>query len=133
MSDLYQQPDPIGAAPPAPRHRPPLQAEPQDGRPSVIQFLAPLKDTMASWHRRPHTSGDRVIIRFNNNYGVIISEYRLLAGTYEVAPLRFHGPQADDYEFYFRSHVPDLTWCSDHVEMVQVCEQIARLLPPVMA
>lgn len=133
MSDLYLQPDPTGADPPALRYRPPLKVELQDGWPAVIQLLAPIKDTMASWHRRPHTNGDQMIIRFNNNYGVIISEYRLLAGTYEVAPLRFHGPEADDYEFYFRSHVADLTWCSDQAEMVQVCEQIARLLPPVMA
>ena len=130
MSDLYLQPDPAGAAPPAPCHRPPLKSE---CWPAVIQFLSPIKDTMASWHHRPHPNGDQVIIRFHNNYGAIISEYRLLTGIYEVAPLWFHGPDADDYEFYFRSHVADLTWCSDHAEMLLVCEQIARLLPPVAA
>ena len=84
---------------------------------------------MASWHRCSHHGRNQVIIRFNNGYGAIISKYRLLEGIFEIAPLRFHGPGPDDHEFYFRSHVPDLTWCSDHEDMVQVCEQISRLLP----
>jgi hypothetical protein len=96
------------------------------------RFLAPLSPAIASWHRRPHQGGSQVIIRFKNGYGAIISEYRRSAGIYEVAPLRFNGPGPDDYEFYFRSHVPDLTWCSESDEMVKVCEQIARLLPPGM-
>jgi len=133
MPEFDLQPDPTGVAPLPPPHRPRMQPKLQNGWPAVIQLLAPLKDSMASWHRRPHPNGDQVIIRFHNGYGALISEYRLLAGIYEVAPLRFHGPEADDYEFYFRSHVADLTWCSHHAEMVLVCEQIARLLPPAAA
>ncbi len=86
--------------------------------------------TIASWHRRPHQGGSQVIVRFKNGYGAIISEYRRLAGIYEVLPLRFPGPGPDDYEFHFRSHVPDLTWCSGCEEIVGVCDQISRLLPP---
>ena len=71
-----------------------------------------------------------MIIRFQNGYGAIISECRRPSGIYEVVPLRFHGPGLDDYEFYFRSHVADLTWCSEIDEIVKVCEQIARLRPP---
>jgi hypothetical protein len=97
------------------------------------QFLAPLRRAMASWHRGCHQGGNQLIVRFNNGYGAIISEYRLLEGIFEIAPLRFHGPGPDDHEFYFRSHVPDLTWCSDHAEMVRVCEQIARLQPTTAA
>jgi len=93
------------------------------------RFLAPLSPAIASWHRRPHQGGSQVIVRFQNGYGAIISEYRRLAGIYEIAPLRFHGPGPDDYELYFRSHVPDLTWCSASEEMVTVCQEIARLLP----
>jgi hypothetical protein len=93
------------------------------------QFLAPLHHALASWHRWSHQGGNQVIVRFNNGYGAIISEYRLLESIFEIAPLRFHGPGPADHEFYFRSHVPDLTWCSDHAEMVRVCEQIARLQP----
>jgi hypothetical protein len=84
---------------------------------------------MTAWHRGLLQGGNQVIIRFNNGYGAIISEYRLLEGIFEIAPLRFHGPGPDDHEFYFRSHVPDLTWSSDHTEIARVCEQIARLQP----
>jgi hypothetical protein len=102
------------------------------------RFLAPLSPAIASWHRRPHQGGSQVgsqggsqvIVRFLNGYGAIISEYSRPAGIYEIAPLRFHGPGPDDYELYFRSHVPDLTWCAASEEMVTVCEEIARLLPP---
>jgi hypothetical protein len=48
-----------------------------------------------------------------------------LAGIYQMAPLRFHGPGPDDYEFYFASHIPDLTWCAATDEMVQVGQQIS--------
>jgi hypothetical protein len=104
-------------------------AEPLDHRLAPGRFPAPLKQAMASLHRRSHQGGEQVIIRFHNGYGAIISEYRLLEGIYEIAPLRFHGPGPDDYEFYFRSHVPDLTWCSDRDEILSVCGQISRLLP----
>jgi hypothetical protein len=50
----------------------------------------------------------------------------LLAGIFEIAPLWFHGAGPDDYEFYFRSHVPDLTWCAEPAELVGVCAQISR-------
>jgi hypothetical protein len=101
----------------------------RNNRLSLGHLLAPLNHAMASWHRRPQQDGNQVIIRFKNGYGAVISEYRLLDDMYEIAPLRFHGPGSDDHEFHFRSHVPDLTWCSDHHEMLQVCEQISRLLP----
>jgi hypothetical protein len=91
--------------------------------------LAPLGPAIASWQRRPHQGGSQVIIRFKNGYGAIISEDRRLEGIYEVLPLRFPGPGPDDYEFHFRSHVPDLTWCSGCEEVVGVCGQISRLLP----
>lgn len=94
------------------------------------ELLAPLQPDIASWHRRARHERTQVIVRFHNGYGAIISEYHLLEGIYEIAPLRFQGPGPDDYEFYFRSHVPDLTWSSDHAEMIRVCEQISRLLPP---
>jgi hypothetical protein len=108
---------------------PPPPAEPQECWLSPGQFLAPLHHALASWHHHSHQDKNQVIIRFNNRYGAIISEYRLLEDIYEILPLRFHGPGSDDFEFYFRSHVPDLTWCSDHNEMLRVCEQISRLLP----
>jgi len=108
---------------------PPSQAKRADCRLASNLFPAPLHHAMASWHRRSHQNGNQVVIRFNNGYGAIISEYRLLEGIFEIAPLRFHGPGVDDHEFYFRSHIDDLTWCSDHEEIIKVCEQIARLLP----
>jgi len=116
-------PDTGAAAKTAQLTVPPLRLAP--GR-----FLDRLSPAIASWRRRPHQGSSQVIIRFKNGYVAIISEYRRLAGIYEVAPLRFNGPGPDDYEFYFRSHVPDLTWCSESDEMVKVCEQIARLRPP---
>jgi hypothetical protein len=100
-------------------------ATPEACRPASCQFLASLQPVIASWHRRSH----QVIIRFHNGYGAIISGNRLLEGIYEITPLRFHGRGPDDYELYFRSHVPDLTWSSDHDEMVRVCQQISHLLP----
>jgi hypothetical protein len=107
----------------------PSPAAPGDCRPASCQFLARLQPTIASWHRRFHQGVNQVIIRFHNGYGAIISGNRLLEGIYEIAPLRFHGRGPDDYELYFRSHVPDLTWSSDRDELVRVCEQISRLLP----
>ena len=100
-----------------------------DYRLSPGQFLAPLSHAIASLHRRTHQGGNQVIVRFQNGYGAIIADYHLLEGIYEIAPLRFHGPGPDDYEFYFRSHVSDLTWCSEREEMVKVCAQISQLLP----
>jgi hypothetical protein len=85
---------------------------------------------IASLHRRAHQGGNQVIVRFHNGYGALISGYRLLEGIYEIAPLWFHGPGPDDYAFHFRSHVPDLTWTSEPDEIVGVCEQISRLVPP---
>ena len=111
---------------------PPSPATPGDCHLTSDQFLAPLHHTLASWHRHSQHDGSQVIIRFHNGYGAIISEHRLLEGTYGIAPLRFHGSGPDKYEFYFRSHVPDLTWCSDRDEMVRVCEQISRLQPALM-
>lgn len=108
---------------------PPLRGKRPNCRLDSNLFLAPLHHAIVSWQRRSHQNDNQVIIRFNNGYGAIISEYRLLEGIFEIAPLRFHGHGPDDHEFYFRSHVPDLTWCSDHAEMVRVCEQISRLLP----
>jgi hypothetical protein len=109
---------------------PPPQGKRFHCRLASVQFLAPVHHIITSWYRRSHLGGNQVVIRFNNGYGAIISEYRLLEGIFEITPLWFHGPGPDDHEFYFRSHVPDLTWCSDHDEMVGVCEQIGRLLPP---
>ena len=113
---------------------PPPRAGGPEGRITPERFLAPLSPAIASGHRRPHQEGSQggsqVIVRFQNGYGAMISEYCRPAGIYEIAPLRFHGPGPDDHELYFRSHVPDLTWCSESDEMVKVCEQIARLRPP---
>jgi hypothetical protein len=111
---------------------PPSPAMRGDCRLASGQFLKPLHHTLASWHRHSHHGGNQVIIRFHNGYGAIISEYRLLEGIYEIAPLRFHGSGPEEYEFYFRSHVPDLTSCSDRDEMLRVCEQISQLLPVAM-
>jgi hypothetical protein len=108
---------------------PPPRAARPEGRLDPGRFLTPLGPAIASWHRCPHQGGSQVIIRFKNGYGAIISEYRRLAGIYEVLPLRFPGPGPDDYEFHFRSHVPDLNWCSGCEEIVGVCDQISRLLP----
>jgi hypothetical protein len=101
-----------------------------ESRPGPEQFLAALSPALAAWRRRPHQGGSQVIIRFLNGYGAIISEHRLLAKTYEVAPLRFSGPGLEDYEFYFRSHVADLTWCSEPAELLGICQQISRLRLP---
>ncbi|MGA9756334.1 MAG: hypothetical protein WBV23_14450 [Desulfobaccales bacterium] len=122
----------LDAATPVDQRQPTVpapQAEPLNDRLFPGQFLAPLGHVIDFLDRRTHQGGSQVIIRFKNDYGAIISEYRLLEGIYEIAPLRFQGPGRDDYEFYFRSHVPDLTWCSHPHDMVSVCEQIARLLP----
>jgi hypothetical protein len=113
-----------------PHTEPSPQAEGLDDRLSPGQFLAPLSHAIASRHCRTLQGGSQVIIRFKNGYGAIISQDRLLEGIYEIAPLRFHGPGPDDYAFHFRSHVPDLTWSSEPDEIVGVCEQISRLLPP---
>ena len=104
-------------------------ATPPGGRLAPGRFLATLSPAIASWRRCAHQGDSTVIIRFRNGYGAIISEPRRLAGTYEVAPLRFHGCNPDDYGFYFGSHVPDLTWCSKAEEIVSICEQISRLAP----
>ena len=101
-----------------------------EGRLAPGRFLATLSPAIASWRRRTHQGDSKVIIRFQNGLGAIISEHRRLAGTYEVAPLRFDGCNPDDYGFYFGSHVPDLTWCSTADEIVSICEQISRLAPP---
>lgn len=118
----------VAAAMSRPAVPPPLAGQ-GDCRLASEQFLAPLRPAVASWHRRSQHGANQVIIRFHNGYGAIISEYRLLEGIYEIAPLKFHGPGPDDHGFYFRSHVSDLTWCSHYDEMVGVCEQISRLLP----
>ena len=109
---------------------PPSRAVWPEGWLEPGRFLTPLGPAIASWHRRPHQGSSQVIIRFKNGYGAIIAEYHRLAGIYEVLPLRFPGPGPDDYEFHFRSHVPDLTWCTGCEEIVGVCDQISRLLPP---
>jgi hypothetical protein len=113
-----------------PHPEPSSQAEGLEDRLSAGQFLAPLSHAIASRHCRTLQEGSQVIIRFKNGYGAIISQDRLLEGIYAIAPLRFHGPGPADYAFHFRSHVPDLTWSSEPDEIVGVCEQIARLLPP---
>jgi hypothetical protein len=123
-------PDTGGTAAVAPRTVASPQADQPEGRVSPEQWLAPLSPAMAHWHRRPHHEGSQVIVRFHNGYGALISEYRLPLGIYEIAPLRFHGPGPDDHELYFRSHVPDLTWCSADEDMLAVCQEIAGLLPP---
>lgn len=109
---------------------PPARAAGLEGRLDPDRCLTSLGSKIASWHYRPHQGGSQVIIRFKNGYGAIISEYRRPARIYEVLPLWFTGPGPDAYEFHFRSHVPDLTWCSGCEEIVGVCDQISRLLPP---
>jgi hypothetical protein len=131
MPDLNLQADPTMAAARPQRQHPPLQPELWDDGHAVIQSLGTLNHAIASWHWRLHQGRSRVIVRFHNGYGAIISEYHRREGIYEIAPLRFRGPEGDDYEFYFGSHVADLTWCSDRDELVRVCQQIARLLPPM--
>jgi hypothetical protein len=113
-----------------PHTEPSPQAEGLDDRLSPGQFLAALSHAIAFRRCRTLQGGSQVIVRFKNGYGAIISQDRLLEGIYEIAPLRFHGPGPDDYAFHFRSHVPDLTWSSEPDEIVGVCEQISRLLPP---
>jgi hypothetical protein len=123
----------LDAAPavgPRPRPIPAFQAARLDYRLSPGQCLATLSHAIGALQHLTHQGSSQVIIRFKNDYGAIITEYRLLEGVYVIAPLRFHGPGPDDYEFYFRSHVPDLTWCSQRDEVESVCEQISRLLPP---
>jgi hypothetical protein len=129
MLDINLYSDDLTAAAEIPSlNRLPFPGQPQDGPHFAAQFLAPLHHAIASWHHRMHQGRSQVIIRFHNGYGAILSEYRLVKGTYEIAPLQFHGPGPDDYELYFRSHVADLTWCSDQEDIVRVCQQIARLL-----
>jgi hypothetical protein len=99
-----------------------------EGRLSPGQCLVPLTHVIISLTRRIHQGSHQEIVRFKNGYGALITDYRLLEGLYEIIPLKFQGPGADDYEFYFRSHVDDLTWCSDPDEVVGVCEQISQLL-----
>jgi hypothetical protein len=60
-------------------------ATPPEGRFAPGRFLATLSPVIASWRRRTHQGDSKVIIRFQNGYGAIISEHRRLAGTYEVA------------------------------------------------
>jgi len=108
---------------PAPRPATP------EARFSPGRLLTTLRPVIASWCRRTQQGDSQVIIRFQNGYGAIISEPRRPAGRYEIVPLRFHGPGPDDYEFYFRSHLPDLTWCSGGDEIESMCEQISRLAP----
>ncbi|MGB8991040.1 MAG: hypothetical protein WCD80_03195 [Desulfobaccales bacterium] len=108
---------------------PALRLEPLDRRPFSSQCLAPLKDVIASIHSSRDREESQIILRFTNGYGALISAYRLLEGFFEITPLRFHGPGPDDYEFHFRSHVPDLTWGSGCDEILRVCRQIARLRP----
>ena len=76
---------------------PPPWAAGPEGRIDPTPFLVLLGPAIASWHRRPHQGSSQVILRFKNGYGAIISEYRRLAGIYEVLPLRFPGPGPDDY------------------------------------
>jgi hypothetical protein len=97
----------------------------------LAQLLTPLGPAMVALYCRVHQGGRQTIVRFRNGYGALISSYRILEGIYEIAPLRFHGSGPEDYELYFRSHVPDLTWCSDGGDMVGVGEEIARLAPAV--
>jgi hypothetical protein len=111
-------------------HLPVLSTAWQGAGRSARRFLAPLNHAIASWHHHFHQGRNQVVIRFHNGYGAIFSEYRLLERIYEIAPLRFHGPGPYDYDFYFRSHVADLTWCSDQQEILRVCAEIARLQPP---
>jgi len=111
---------------------PVLQTERLDYPLSPGQFLFPLRHAIAALHRRNHQGRGQAIIRFKNDYGAIISEYRLLEGMFEVAPLRVHGLGPDDFEFHFRSHLAYLSWCGHRDELLAVCEQIARLLPPGM-
>jgi len=118
------------AAETPPLTEPSFQAEGPDHRLAPGQFLAALSHAIAFRHCRILQEGSQVIVRFKNGYGAIISQYRLLEGIYEVAPLRFHGSGPNDYAFHFRSHVSDLTWSSEPAEIVGVCEQISRLLPP---
>ena len=105
-------------------------ATPPESRFAPGRFLAALSPAIASWRHCTHQGDSKVIIRFQNGYGAIISEHHWLAGTYEVAPLRFHGCDLDDYGFYFGSPVPDLTWCSKVDEIMSLCEQISRLALP---
>jgi hypothetical protein len=109
---------------------PSSQADGPDHRLFPGQFWGPLSHVIVSRHCRFPKGGRQVIIRFKNGYGAIISQYQLLEGIYEIAPLRFHGPGPDDHVFHFRSHVPGLTWSAEPAEIVGVCEQISRLLPP---
>jgi hypothetical protein len=97
----------------------------------LAQWLMPLAPTMEALYCRVHQGGRQTVIRFRNGYGALISSYRILEGIYEIAPVRFHGSGPEDYELYFRSHVPDLTWCSDGSEMVGLGQEIARLAPAV--
>jgi hypothetical protein len=130
MLNHHSNPDTVAAAKSSQRLLLSPPAGGLDLRLSPGQILAPLSHVIGSLQSRAHQGGTQVIIRFKNGYGAIISAYRLLEGIYEVAPLRFYGPGPEDYELYFRSHVPDLTWCSESDEMVGVCEEISRLLPP---
>ncbi len=93
------------------------------------QILAHLTQDIESVQRGFDMGSARMIIRFKNGFGAIISASLHEEGVYEVAPLRFWGPGPDNYELHFRSHVADLTWCSQAEEMVGVCQQISRLLP----
>ena len=129
MLNHYLDPDTLAAEKTAQLTVPSPRAARPEHRLAPSRLLAPLSPVIAFWHHRSHPGGIRVVIRFKNGYGAIISEYRRPTGTYEIAPLRFHGHGPEDYEFYFRSHVPDLTWCSESDEIIQVCEQIARSAP----
>jgi hypothetical protein len=95
----------------------------------IGQCLARLSRSLASLHHGAHQGANQVIIRFKNGFGAMIVNHPRLAGIYEMAPLRFHGPGPDDYEFYFASHIPDLTWCAATDDMVRVGQQISRLRP----
>jgi hypothetical protein len=92
--------------------------------------LAPLNRAVTAIRSRIQ-GGARVVIRFDNGYGAVISEHPRLQDIFEIVPLRFFGPGPDDYEFHFRSQVPDLSWCSNPDEIAGVCRRIARLRPSV--
>jgi hypothetical protein len=106
-----------------------MESEMQRGRPqwpNLTTLFEPIGHNIASFSIPPTPEGQKVIIRFTNNYGLEIFKYPE-ADFFEMTVIKFIARGRADYEFAYNTPIPDLSLGYTDKDILNLCDQVSRL------
>jgi len=94
--------------------------------PPPCTFLGPLVFRITSIQFQSSSSERQATIRFQNRYGVRISENFFHKGLFLVDILKFNGLTDDDYNLIYDAPIPDHIWYFNSQEVFALSEKVSQ-------